>query len=80
MRLDGTEARTGWTRGVDRRTNNMACAFCRAALVFLFPRVMSLSAIRWASLARGHVVRIDSVSMRDVTRLRRRAMRSRLKW
>lgn len=53
----------------------MPCAFCLAALVFLFPRVMSFSAMRWASLARGHVVRIDSVSMREVTRLRRRAER-----
>jgi hypothetical protein len=66
-----------------RRTNNMPCAFCLAALVFLLPSVMSFSTMRWASLARGHVVRIDSVSMSDVTRLRKRAERwedLRLRW
>lgn len=58
-----------------KRTNSIPCARCLAALVFLLPNVMSFSATRWASFARGHVVRIDSVSMRDVTRLRRRAER-----
>jgi hypothetical protein len=61
--------------GAKRRTNNMLCARCRAALVFRLPRVMSFSAMRWASFALGQVVRIDSFSIRDVTRLRRRAMR-----
>ena len=58
-----------------QHTKNILCAFARLALVFLLPRVISFSASRWASLALGQVVFMDSWVMREVTRLRRRAWR-----
>ena len=60
-----------WATGLKK----MAVAALREAVVLRLPRVMSRSARRWASLALGHVVEIDSCSIREVTRLRRRAMR-----
>lgn len=45
------------------------------ASVFFLPRVMSLSATRWASFALCHVVEMDSCSMSDVTRFRSSALR-----
>ena len=59
--------------GDGERTKNISCAFRRVADVFFLPRVTSFSARRWASLALGQVVLIDSWVKRDVTRLRRRA-------
>lgn len=53
----------------------MLCASRLDVSLFLFASVMSLSARRWASLAFGHVVCIDSCLTREVTRLRRRACR-----
>jgi hypothetical protein len=53
------------------------------ASVFFLPSVINFSASLCASFALGHDVEIDSCSMRDVTRLRRSALRwaeSLLKW
>jgi hypothetical protein len=58
---------------VEKHTKNILRARLLLASVFFFPSVMSLSASRWASLALGYVVDIDSCLKRDVTRLRRRA-------
>ena len=65
------------------RTKKILCALVRLASVFFFASVMSFSASRWASFAFGQVVRMDSCLIKDVTRLRRRALRwaeSRLRW
>lgn len=43
--------------------------------MFLFPSVMSFSAMRWASLALAYVVDMVSCSIREVTKLRSRACR-----
>ncbi len=56
-------------------TKNICSALRLLALVFFFPSVISFSASRWASLALGQVVLMDSWVMREVTRLRRRACR-----
>ena len=64
-------------------SKSIDCARVREALVFFLPKVMSFSASRCASLAFCQVVLIVSRSMRDVTRLRRRARRwaeSRPRW
>lgn len=53
------------------------------ASVFFLPSVINFSASLCASFALCHDVEIDSCSMRDVTRLRRSALRwaeSLLKW
>lgn len=68
-----------WSRG----SNNICEARRLAAFVFFFPRVISFSARRWASLALCQVVRIDSWVMREVTMLRSMACRwaePRLRW
>lgn len=57
------------------RTKKIDNAFRRLASVFFFPRVIRVSASRCASFALAHVVVIDSFSMSEVTKLRRRALR-----
>ncbi len=72
-----------WERETRVHTKKTPFALFLAAFVFLFPNVMSFSAIRCASLALGQVVLMDSCVMRLVTRLRRRACRCeevRLRW
>jgi hypothetical protein len=58
---------------IEKHTKNILSARLLLASVFFFPRVISFSASRCASLALGYVVDIDSCVKRDVTRLRRRA-------
>ena len=56
-------------------TKKICCALVLAALVFRLPSVISFSAMRCVSLALGHVVVMDSCSIKDVTRLRSNACR-----
>lgn len=70
-------------RIVGRHTKKTVNARLRLDSVFFLPRVINFSASRWASLALGHVVVMDSCWKREVTRLRRRACRCddfRLRW
>ena len=66
-----------------QHTNNVDMAERLLASVFFLPNVINFSASLCASFALCHDVEIDSCSMRDVTRLRRSALRwaeSLLKW
>ena len=68
---------------VEILTNNVDMAERLLASVFFLPNVINFSASLCASFALCHDVEMDSCSMRDVTRLRRSALRwaeSLLKW
>jgi len=58
-----------------KRTNNVDMAERLLASVFFLPSVINFSASLCASFALCHDVEIDSCSIRDVTRLRRSALR-----
>lgn len=58
-----------------RLTNNVDMAERLLASVFFLPNVINFSASLCASFALCHDVEMDSCSMRDVTRLRRSALR-----
>lgn len=60
---------------LSKHTNNVDMAERLLASVFFFPSVINFSASLCASFALCHVVEMDSCSMRDVTRLRRSALR-----